>query len=236
MPDAPDFAPSAAVRGLAFTFTLPDGTATDLMCISMPVFVTKTPEDQLGLFRAAGATKPGMPAPTPIQQFVAAHPETQRFLAIPKPMPKSFATQPFYALHAYKLTNAKGESHVVRFQVVPDAGAAFLTPEEVQGLPPNALFEELESRLLTAPVTYKLLAQVGAAGDPTADPTIAWPEGRPLVELGTITVTRPVPDSREAEKKIGFMPNRALPGLAMSDDPFLAVRADVYAIAYPARQ
>ncbi|WP_431267458.1 catalase [Dankookia sp. P2] len=83
---------------------------------------------------------------------------------------------------------------------------------------------------------YRLMAQVAAAGDPTDDPTKAWPEDRPQVELGTISVTRLVPDSATAERKVGFLPNRKLPGLAVSDDPFLGTRADVYGIAFPARQ
>ena len=83
---------------------------------------------------------------------------------------------------------------------------------------------------------YRLLAQVAAPGDPTNDPTQAWPEDRPQVELGTISVTRPVPDSAMAERKVGFLPNRELPGLAVSDDPFLGTRAEVYGIAFPARQ
>ena len=49
-------------------------------------------------------------------------------------------------------------------------------------------------------------------------------------------MTRAVPDSLMAERKVGFLPNRELPGLALSDDPFLQTRADVYAIAFPARQ
>ena len=101
---------------------------------------------------------------------------------------------------------------------------------------PNVLFDELGTRVALGPVRYRLLAQVAAPGDPTNDPTQPWPEDRPLVELGTISVTRAVPDSLVAERKVGFLPNRELPGLAVSDDPFLGTRAEVYGIAFPARQ
>lgn len=235
IPDAPDTAPPAAVRGLAFTFRLPDGTETDLMMINQPFFVVRTPEDFLALQRAAQATKASTAQPTPIQQFLAAHPEAQRFIARPKPMPESFATERFYALHAYRVTNAAGEVNHVRFRVTPEGGTAYRAAEAAAGLPPDVLFEELRSRVAAGPVRYRLQAEVAAAGDPLADPSAPWPEGRPLIDLGTISVTRAVPDSA-AERRVGFLPNRELPGLAVSDDPFLAVRAGVYAIAFPARQ
>lgn len=236
VPDVADTAPSSAVRGLAFTFRLPDGTETDLMCINVPVFVTRTPQDFLGLLRAGAATRPGMPQPTPIARFLDAHPETMRFVTLPKPVPESFATERFFALHAYRVTNAAGESRFIRFRVVPEAGAAHRAADATAGLPPNVLFDELETRVAMGPVRYRLVAQVAAPGDPTNDPTEAWPEDRPLVELGTISVTRLVLDSPMAERKVGFLPNRELPGLAVSDDPFLGTRADVYGIAFPARQ
>ncbi|MBK1660407.1 catalase family peroxidase [Paracraurococcus ruber] len=236
VPDVPDTAPSSAVRGLAFTFRLPDGTETDLMMINVPVFVTRTPQDFLALLKAGQATKPGMPAPTPIAQFLGAHPEALRFVQLPKPVPESFATERFFALHAYRLTDAAGATRFVRFRVVPAAGTAYRGAEALAGLPPDLLFDELRTRVAMGPVRYRLQAQVAAPGDVTDDPTIAWPEDRRLVELGTISVTRAVPDSAMAERRIGFLPNRELPGLAVSADPFLGTRADVYAIAFPARQ
>ncbi len=236
VPDVADNAPSSAVRGMAFTFHLPDGTETDLMMINVPVFVTRTPEDFLALLKAAGATKPDSPQPSPIAQLLAAHPETKAFFGIPKPMPESFATERFFALHAYKLTNAKGETHFVRFRLVPAGGTAYRAAGTTAALPPNVLFEEMPARVAAGPVAYTLQAQVAAAGDPTNDPTIAWPEDRPIVTLGTLTVTTAVADSVVAERKVGYLPNRELPGLAVSDDPFLKTRAEVYGIAFPARQ
>src|SRR3954453_2482343 len=206
MPDAPDTAPSAAVRGLAFTFHLPDGTETDLMCINVPVFAARTPEEFLGLLRAALATKPGMPQPTPIAQFLAAHEQPRRFVTMPQPMPETVATERFFALHAYKVTNPAGESRFVRFRLVPEAGTAYRAADALAAQPPNVLFDEMETRVAMGPVRYRLLAQVAAPGDPTSDPTEACPEDRPLVELGTISVTRAVPDSLTAERKVGYLP------------------------------
>ena len=138
---------------------------------------------------------------------------------MPKPMPESFATERFFALHAYKVTNAAGEAQFIRFRVVPEAGTAYRAADATAGLPPDVLFDELGTRVAMGPVRYRLVAQVAAAGDPTNDPTTPWPEDRPLVELGTISVTRAVPDSLMAERKVGFLPNRELPGLACRTIP-----------------
>lgn len=235
MPEAPDTAPSSAVRGLSFTFRLPDGAETDLMCINVPVFPTRTPEEFLGLLRAAQTTRPDSPQPSPIARFLGAHPAAMHFARLPKPVPESFATEQFFALHAYRLTNAAGEIRFVRFRVVPETGTAYRTAESLAGLPPDLLFDELRTRVTIGPVRYRLQAQVAENGDPLEDPTLPWPESRRLVELGTINVTRAVPDTAMAERKVGFLPNRELPGLGLSDDPFLQTRADVYAIAFPAR-
>jgi catalase len=73
---------------------------------------------------------------------------------------------------------------------------------------------------------------VAAAGDPTYNATIAWPDSRRVVDLGQILVTSAVANSVEAEKPPGFLPGKALPGLEPGNDPFFAARADVYAIAF----
>ena len=65
--------------------------------------------------------------------------------------------------------------------------------------------------------------------------SIAWPEERRVVNLGRILVTGEVPNSAEAEKPIGFLPGKELPGLARGDDPFFAARDAVYAVAFARR-
>lgn len=235
IPDAPDNAPSAVIRAMAFSVLMPDGSSTDLMCISAPVFVVRTPEDFIGFNKALRASGPNAPEPKPVATWIATHPETQRFIAIPKPMPQSYATQDYFAIHAYKLTDAMGASHFVRFRIVPEAGLKFRSAEEAKAAPPNALLDELRDRVAAGPVKYRLVVQVAAAGDPTNDPTIAWPDSRPVVDLGEIEVTSAVADSLEAEKKLGFLPNKAIKGWEPSDDPFLDARADAYAVAYGKR-
>ena len=220
------------VHGMAMTFLLPDGRSTDLMCINMPVFVSATPEDFIAFNEAIQASPSGSTSPTAIERFVASHPETQRFLALLKPMPQSFGTASYFAINAYRMTNAAGETHDVRWRIVPEAGEHVRRPEDAAASPPNALFEEMHDRLARGPVAFRLQVQVAEPGDPTDNATIAWPDSRRVVDLGQILVTSAVANSDEAEKPLGFLPGKGLPGLEPGNDPFFAARAAVYAVAF----
>ena len=220
------------VHGMAMTFLLPDGSSTDLMCINMPVFVTATPEEFIAFNEALQASPPGSPSPTAIERYVGRHPETQRFLALLKPMPQSFGTASYFAIHAYRMTNAAGETHDVRWRIVPEAGELARTAADAAASAPNALFEEMHARLARGPVAFRLQVQLAEPGDPTNNATIAWPESRRIVDLGQILVTSGVVDSAAAEKPLGFLPGKALPGLEPGDDPFFTARAAVYAVAF----
>ena len=236
IPDVADNSPASSVRGMAMMFHLPDGTTTSLVGINMPFFIAKTPEDFIGL-NVAGQTKVGPDVhPTPFQAWMASHPETGTFLGFPRPMPASFGTEEFYTLHAYKLTDASGTSHFVRFHIVPDAGPKFLTADEAAKTEPNVLFDEMKDRVAKGPVTFKLLAQIGEPGDVTNDPTVSWPDSRKVVTLGTISVAKADPDSATAEKALVFMPNQTAKGFDLSDDPFLNARAAVYAVGFDKRK
>lgn len=230
IPTVPDRA--QPVHGMAMTFLLPDGRSTDLMCLNMPVFVSATPEDFIAFNEALQASPAGSPSPTAFERFVAAHPETQRFLAQLKPMPQSFGTASYFAIHAYRLTNAAGERHDVRWRIVPEAGELTRSAEEAAASPPDALFEELHARLAREPVAFRLQVQVAEPGDPTNNATITWPESRRVVDLGRILVTSVVADSAAAERPLGFLPGKALPGLEPGDDPFFAARTAVYGVAF----
>lgn len=236
IPDVPDNSPATSVRAMSLTFNLPGGTKTSLICINMPFFISKTPEDFIGLNLAGQSKAPKDAHPTPFEQWAAAHPETKAFLSYPRPMPASFGTQDYYAIHAYKLTDAAGTTRFVRFHIVPEAGRQFLTPDAAAKTEPNVLFDDIRARVAKAPVTYRLEVQLAEPGDPTNDPTVSWPDTRKVVTLGMISVTAAVPDNDAAEKALVFMPNEAIPGLALSDDPFLEARAAVYAVGYDKRK
>jgi catalase len=72
---------------------------------------------------------------------------------------------------------------------------------------------------------------LASEGDVVDDATIHWPEDRTLLELGTVVLTAPVPDSAHEQKQIIFDPIPRVDGIAPSDDPLLELRAAVYLLS-----
>ena len=73
-PGVPDYAREG--RGLAVKFYLPDGSRTDVVALSLPCFIVRTPEDFVAFTRARkpdAAT--GQPDLEKVGAFVADHPE-----------------------------------------------------------------------------------------------------------------------------------------------------------------
>ena len=72
-------------------------------------------------------------------------------------------------------------------------------------------------------------------GDQTKDPSQPWPDDRKVVDLGVLTLTKVVPDSLAAEKKLLFVPTNVTAGIELSDDPLPRVRAAAYGVSYARR-
>ena len=101
------------VHGMAIRFFLPDGSYTDIVALSVNAFPAATPEGFLAFLKAAGASGPGVPKPTPLDTYLNTHPAALKFVTSVKPS-ASFATQPFYGLDAFRFTNAKGQARYGR--------------------------------------------------------------------------------------------------------------------------
>jgi len=76
---------------------------------------------------------------------------------------------------------------------------------------------------------------VANAGDPTADPTKAWPEDRRTVAVGTLTVQQIEPEPDGPCRDINFDPTVLPRGIRTSDDPFPAARSATYAKSFDRR-
>ena len=240
VPTIEDTNPGANPRGIAIRFELPDGAITDIVGFSVNAFPVATPEAFLAFLNARIATKPDSPKPSPVEQFIAATPSLQRFIAIPKPLPVSFASHSYFGVNAFEFTNAKNEKHHVRYQIVPINGQEFLSADQVaQAGPnqagPNYLFEELPQRLKTGEAKFRLLAQVAAEDDVINDSTVVWPDDRKLVELGVISLEAPVADNAAAEKALAFNPLILVDGIAPTNDPVLLARPGAYAVSVSRR-
>ena len=235
VPNIPDADGNAFPKGIAIRFQLPDSTYTDIVSISTNGFPAATPEDFLGLLNAVAASGPDAAKPSPVEQFLGAHPAALKFVQMPKPAPVSFATEAFYGVNAFIFTNAKGETQYGRYRITPVKGTEFLTKEETAKATPNYLFDELPARLSKAPAKYTIAVQLADKGDEVNDATVVWPETRKVVELGTLTIRSVDANGPQLEKSAMFNPLLLVDGIEASNDPILQARPLAYAVSYGRR-
>jgi catalase len=235
VPNIPDASPDASPHGMAIRFKLPDGGSTDIVSISTNGFPVGTPEDFLALLTAISKSGPGVPKPTPVEQFLGTHPAAVKFVSTPKPPPQSFGTLAFFGVNAFKFTNAKGVSHFARYQILPVAGEHALAAAQSAKADPNYLIDELPKRIASGPVKFRLVAQVAKEGDVTNDATAVWPPDREIVELGVISLTATEKEQAKEQKALLYNPLSLPPGIEASADPILAARPPAYAVSFAQR-
>ncbi|HEX4294987.1 MAG TPA: catalase family peroxidase [Rhizomicrobium sp.] len=211
IPDIPDTDGNANPRGFAVKIVAKDGTAVDIVNHSFNGFPAATSDEFAVFLRAVGASGPGVAHPTPIEQFLATHPVAKAFLTTQKPPPASYATAAYFGVNAFKYTNAKNKSVYVRYRFVPRAGEHYLTAEELKSKGPAYLQEEIAARIAKGPAVFDWYAQIAQSGDKIDNPSIAWPDGRKLVKLGTIAITAVADPAMD--KQTLFLPGGSHPGI-----------------------
>ena len=226
--DADNNPAAASPQGIAVRFHLGEHLHTDIIGHSHNGFPVRTGEEFLELFQAIVASGSGAANPPPIVTFLTAHPAAKAFVEVAKPIPTSWARQAYFAITAFKFTNADGQSRFGRFRFRPEAGTEFLTPEQAAQKTSDFLAAELSARFAAGPVKFRVLVQLAEAGDTVNDATSLWPESRPLVEFGTLTVTQRVDELAPEQRKIIFDPLPRVDGIDSAGDPLTAVRSDVY--------
>lgn len=218
----------ASPRGFALRFHLAEHVHTDIVGHSADSFPARTVEDLLAFFNALIATDPAGPHPNAVEQFLAAHPAAMSFVQIPKPIPVSFAHESFFAISAFKFTNASGVSRYGRYRVLPVAGNDYLNEAEAAAQSRDFLFDELKARIAREPVKFRIAVQLAADGDVTDDATVRWPETRPIRAFGEFSLTAIVPDNAKAQQHIIFDPVPRVDGIEASADPLFEPRANIY--------
>jgi catalase len=232
VPLIPDNDPNANPRGCAIRFHLSEHVHTDIVSHSTDGFPTRTGQEFLEfLHTIAASSDPSQPHPWPVEVYVGEHPAALAFVQAPKPAPSSFARETYYGVAAMHFTNKDGASRYGRYRVIPEAGNDHLDDAATAAKGANYLFDELEERVAQGPIKFRVLVQLANDGDIVDDATIHWPEDRTLLDLGTITLTEPVPDNAHEQKTIIFDPIPRLDGIAPSEDPLLELRAAVYLIS-----
>jgi len=233
IPNIPDGSGNANPHGMAVKFHLPDGSETDMVIVSFKFFPVATSEDFRDLLLALAASPPDAAKPTKFEQFAASHPSVPAAFATVA-TPDSFANEEYYGVNAFVFVDKAGTRQAVRYQMTPERVVHLSAPDAAKQ-PPNFLMDELPERLKRGPITFHLRAQLAAAGDSTKDPSVAWPDDRKVVDLGVLTVDKPVPDSTDAEKKLLFLPGQLTDGIEESDDPMIDIRNGAYALSFSRR-
>lgn len=221
-PRSKDGAPD--VRGMAVSFRLADGTATDLLGQTAPRFPVRTPE---AFVRMVEASK--RPAALPL--FLLKNPSAVPALAanakaLALVPPRSFAEASYFPIHAYEWTAAEGTTRWVRYSLLPLEAESGRPNGEFRGH--DRLFDEIDARLARGPARFTLRVQVAGEGDDPHDPMSVWRRDGRVLDAGTIEVTGPDPEREQGGEVVVFDPTRVVDGIGLSDDPILRFRPGAY--------
>lgn len=232
IPTVPDNdAQGASPRGCAIRFHLAEHAHTDIVAHSVDTFPSRTAEEFLDFLNALSTTDLAGPRPNAIEQFLGTHPAALKFVQTPKPIPTSFAKESFFAVSAFKFTNAKGVTRYGRYRVLPVAGNEYLDDAAAAAQTPDFLFDEIKERAAKQPVKSRIVVQLAADGDAVDDATVRWPEARDQITLGTINLNQIAPNNAGEQQRIIFDPIPRVDGIEASADPLFEPRANVYLLA-----
>lgn len=221
------------VRGLGLQIAAPDGEEWRMALINPPVFAVSTPQAFHDLLIASGKKDPEA-----MKTFIQSNPEFAAFATWAKTAPwtASYAEEPYHGLNSFIFTDAKGGERAVRWSLLPTAQIIPISQAELDKRGPDFLEQEIVERVRTAgPQRWTMVTTVADPGDPTADPSKAWPEGRRTVQVGTLVVQRIEQERDGPCRDINFDPTVLPKGIRVSDDPFPAARSSVYRKSYDLR-
>jgi catalase len=225
-PEHPDFNPD--VRGMAVKIYLPDGARTDIVAQSAPRFPARTPEAFVELLRAS---EPGPAALWRLPWFLVRNPHAIGGLPANLPAlkpPASYASIPYYAIHAYRWLAVDAGDLFVRYTFAPESPEGRISAREAKRRGADYLQDELRARLERGPVRFTLELQVATPGDNVEDPTAQWPAGRRRIAAGTLEVTGLETEREHGDDIVVFDPTRVTDGIELSADSILQFRAGAY--------
>jgi catalase len=229
-PNAPDA--TVRVRGVGLRISTTDGQEWRSAMINPPVFAVSTPQAFYELLLASDSKDPEA-----MKTFAAANPEFAPFgaWATKGPWTGSYAEERYNGLNSFLFTDSSGAEHTVRWSLVPVAQPVPVSPDDLAKRGPDFLEQEITERLRGGPLRWTMVVTVANPGDPSADPTKAWPEDRRTVEVGMLTVQQIEPEPDGPCRDINFDPTVLPAGIRTSDDPFPAARSAVYAKSFDRR-
>jgi catalase len=181
--------------------------------------------------------------------FTSLMPETTHmlmWLMSDHAMPRSLRMMAGYGVHTFRLVNAHGVAHFVKFHWRPKLGRHALAAEEarqIAGADPDFhrrdLWEAIErGEHPEWELGLQLIEESKAASLPfdLLDPTKLVPEDMvPLLPVGRLVLNRN-PDNFFAEtEQVAFHPGHVVPGIDFTHDPLLQGRLAAYTAAQAAR-
>ena len=225
-PRSPDNGPDP--RGMAIKMYLPDGSRTDIVAVTSPLFPTRTPEGFVELIEAQSA---GPAAALKMPLFFARHREALvnfRKLAPTLRPPTSYAAATYYGIHAFKWIDSEGGERYVRYTLLPESKGKALAPWQARQRDRDFLQQELGERLERGPFRFRLEVQIAEPGDRIEDPSAAWPKKRRRVTVGTFEITERETEREQGNDVLVFDPTRVIDGIELSHDPVLHFRPKAY--------
>ncbi len=241
------------VRGFAVKFYTREGNF-DLVGASFPVAFV---QDAMKFPDFVHALKPephcDMPQASSAHDnfwdFVSLLPESLHalmWLMSPRALPRSLRMMEGFGVHTYRLVNAHGAAHFVKFHWRPRLGTHALAWDEAQriaGKDPDFLRRDLWEAIAQGhPPEWELglqLVEEGRAhelGVDLLDPTKLVPEELVPVQAVARLVLHRNPDNFFAEcEQVAFHPGHIVPGIDFSHDPLLQGRLMSYTGAQVAR-
>ncbi|EMA6344152.1 catalase [Bacillus cytotoxicus] len=234
------------VRGFATKFYTDEGNY-DLVGNNIPVFFI---QDAIKFPDFVHAVKPephtdipqGASAHDTFWDFIAQNPEATHMVMwqmSDRAIPRSLRMMEGFGVHTFRLVNAEGKAHFVKFHWKPTLGVHSLVWDEAQriaGKNPDFhrqdLYEAIEKRDYPE---WELGVQLIPEEDEHTfdfdilDPTKLWPEEEVPVKLvGKMTLNKNVDNFFAETEQVAFHPGHVVPGIDFSNDPLLQGRLFSY--------
>lgn len=223
---------------MALEFRLPEGRVQHMTMLNTPVFGAVNPQSFLDMIVAARPDPAtGRPDPEKLKAYRASHPDNlaqTQFLDRNNP-PVSYANSAYFGIHTFKFINKDGKTTLVRWQFVPQDEEKRLSDDDLKTADPNFLESALIGRAKQGPIRWDMVMTIGEPGDPETNPTLAWPDTRSKVKVGTLTITSAMPQKGAECERVNFDPLVMADGIDATDDPVLRFRSPTYATPFAKR-
>lgn len=234
------------IRGFAIKFYTQEGNF-DLVGNNAPVFFVqdgiKFPD-----FVHAVKPEPGTEMPTgatahdTFWDFVSLVPESAHaviWAMSDRAIPRNLRSIQGFGVHTFRLINAQGKSHFVKFHWTPKQGLSALVWDEAQklaGKDPDFhrrdLYEAIENGVYPE---WELGVQIVEEEDEMnfdfdlLDPTKIIPEELvPVTPIGRFVLNRNVDNFFAETEQVAFCPGHIVPGIDFTNDPLLQARLFSY--------